>query len=129
MKPLSELGTPCLVLDQTRMGQNISRLQTRLDALGVQLNPHLKTAKSIEIGRLMVSPSGYCTVSTRAEAEYFAAAGMHRMIYAVGISPQKLPRIVGLRERGVDIAVILDSTEQARAVCAASIDAGAAIPA
>ena len=59
-------------------------------------------------------------VSTLREAEVFADAGVTDMTYGVGIAPQKLAQVQALRARGVDLAVILDSVEQAQAVAAAS---------
>jgi D-serine deaminase-like pyridoxal phosphate-dependent protein len=73
---LGELDTPCLILDADRMDRNIARLRGRLDGFDVSLRPHLKTAKSIEVARrVMTSPAGPATVSTLKEATQFAAAG------------------------------------------------------
>lgn len=122
--------TPCLLLDERRMDRNIARLRTHLHALGVQLNPHFKTAKSLEVmRRLMASPAGPCTVSTLQEAEQLAAAGVKQLLYAVGITPGKLVRVAALRSRGADVAVVLDSIDQARAVAGARHSLGCAIPA
>lgn len=111
---LTELETPCLLLDTVRMERNISALKNRLDGLGVKLRPHMKTAKSIEVGKaLLEGTDGRITVSTLKEAEEFAKAGITDMIYAVGISPNKLGRIRRLRAAGVDLKVILDSAQQA----------------
>ncbi|MDX7950536.1 DSD1 family PLP-dependent enzyme [Lichenihabitans sp. Uapishka_5] len=127
---LGDLDTPCLVLDVARLEANVSRLRARLDRLGVTLRPHLKTAKSVEAGRrVMVTPSGPATVSTLQEAEQFAAAGVRDITYAVGIAPDKLPRVLALRARGVDIAVVLDTVAQAEALVVASRQAGAPVPA
>jgi D-serine deaminase-like pyridoxal phosphate-dependent protein len=127
---LASLTTPCLLLDQPRMDRNIARLKERLQSLGVGLRPHLKTAKSIDIARrMMTSPSGPATVSTLQEAEAFAAAGVKDLLYAVGIAPAKLDRVLVLRRRGVDLTIVLDSVEQARAVAAKSRAAQHAIPA
>ena len=127
---LGELATPCLLLDADRMERNIARLRARLDGLGVALRPHLKTAKSVEVARrVMTSPTGPATVSTLKEAEQFAAAGVRDIIYAVGIVPAKLPQVLALRARGADIAVVLDTVEQAQAVALASREAGTRIPA
>ncbi|MBB4482813.1 DSD1 family PLP-dependent enzyme [Rhizobium etli] len=127
---LEALETPCLVLDTGRMDRNITRLRNRLDGLGVSLRPHLKTAKSIDVARrVMIAPEGPATVSTLKEAEQFAADGLRDMIYAVGIAPAKLMRIVELRAKGVDLVVVLDTVEQARAVVEASRKTGTRIPA
>ena len=127
---LSTLETPCLVLDETRMTRNIARLRTRLDTLGVGLRPHLKTGKSIEVARrMMASPHGPATVSTLKEAAQFAASGVRDIVYAVGITPDKLARVLALRAEGVDLIVLLDTVEQAEAVARASREAGTPIPA
>ena len=127
---LGDLETPCLLLDTDRMNRNIARLRERLAPLGVSLRPHLKTAKSVEVARaVMTTPQGPATVSTLKEAQFFADAGVTDIIYAVGIAPWKLAKVVELRKRGVNLAVVLDTVEQAQAVATASRDAGDAIPA
>lgn len=127
---LHDLATPCLILDIDRMDRNVARLRARLDGLGVALRPHLKTGKSIDVARrMMPTQAGPATVSTLQEAQHFAAAGVRDLIYAVGISPAKLRQVLALRAEGVDLAVLLDSPEQAAAVAAASRAAGAPIPA
>jgi D-serine deaminase-like pyridoxal phosphate-dependent protein len=127
---LGELETPCLILDADRMDRNIARLRKRLDGFDVSLRPHLKTSKSVEVARrVMSSPAGPATVSTLMEAAQFAAAGVRDIIYAVGIAPSKLARVLELRAEGVDLAVVLDTVEQAEAVAAASLGAGVRIPA
>lgn len=125
----AQLATPCVLLDRQRMDRNISRLASRLQHLGVALRPHLKTAKSIEIARrMMATPAGPATVSTLKEAEEFAAAGVRDILYAVGIAPAKLDRVLALRASNVDLSIVLDSIEQARAVAAKCREARAAIP-
>jgi D-serine deaminase-like pyridoxal phosphate-dependent protein len=77
----------------------------------------------------MTSDGGPATVSTLKEAEHFAAAGVRDIIYAVGIAPGKLARVLALRSAGVDLAVIVDTVEQARLVADASRDTGSPVPA
>ncbi len=127
---LGTLETPCLILDRDRMERNIARLRNRLAPMGVSLRPHLKTAKCVEVGRaVMTSREGPATVSTLKEAEQFADAGVRDIIYAVGIVPSKLPKVLELRARGVDLAVLLDTLQQAEAVAVASRAAASPIPA
>ncbi|WP_116364827.1 alanine racemase [Parahaliea mediterranea] len=127
---LLTVDTPCLVLHGGKMDRNIKRLRTHLGADGPALRPHLKTAKSVPVAsRVMGGVMGPATVSTLKEAEQFAAAGIRDMIYAVGIAPGKLDRVVALRASGIDLAVILDTPEQALLVVDASQRAGIAIPA
>jgi D-serine deaminase-like pyridoxal phosphate-dependent protein len=116
---LSDLETPRLVLDAARMEANVARLKSRLAALGVRLRPHVKTCKSVEVARgLMEAPAGPITVSTLKEAEQFLGHGVTDILYAVGIAPGKLDHVVALRDRGADLAVVVDSVEAAQAVAA-----------
>ena len=129
-KQVALLSTPCLLIDEAKMMRNIDRLAERAHNLGVVLRPHLKTVKSVDAARRQLTGGiGPATVSTLAEAEVFAAAGINDIVYAVGISPQKLDRVLALRRGGCDLVVILDSNEQAEAVAAASRQSGLPIPA
>ncbi|QBD75281.1 DSD1 family PLP-dependent enzyme [Ktedonosporobacter rubrisoli] len=132
MSPLTivDPDTPFAVLDHNKLLHNIQRMQQHIERLGVTLRPHLKTAKSVDVAsRLFNGATGPITVSTLAEAEAFAAAGYTDIVYAVGIAPHKLPRVLALCARGVDLTVLLDSREQAEAVAKASREAGKRIPA
>ncbi|CAM3550547.1 DSD1 family PLP-dependent enzyme [Bordetella sputigena] len=126
---LRDQETPSLVLDERRMTANIRRMRDRAQALGVQLRPHLKTPKSIDVARrVMDTPEGPATVSTLQEAEQFAQAGVRDILYAVGIAPNKLDRVVALRRQGVDLTIVVDSVEGAQAVARKSRDSGMRIP-
>ncbi len=127
---LDWVGTPALLLDEARMTRNVARLRARMATLGVSLRPHLKTVKSVDVARRVLrGGTGPATVSTLREAEVFAAAGVRDITYAVGIAPAKLRRVTALRATGTDLAVLLDSVEQAEAVAAASRAASDPIPA
>ncbi|WP_158848831.1 alanine racemase [Saccharothrix deserti] len=122
--------TPYLLVDEAKVRRNIDRLRAHLDAHGTPLRPHVKTAKSVDVARLLFDGgTGPITVSTLREAEAFADEGFTDIVYAVGIAPSKLDRVVALRRRGVDLVVLLDSVVQARAVAEASTASGIAIPA
>lgn len=129
-RSLSQLETPCAVLDLQRMERNIQRLRSHVDGLGVSLRPHLKTSKSVECARRVMSASeGPATVSTLKEAQQFIDAGVTDLMYGVGIEPTKLDRVIAMRATGVDITVILDSVEQAEIVAQASKANDTAVPA
>ncbi|MFE1597730.1 DSD1 family PLP-dependent enzyme [Methylobacterium sp. ID0610] len=113
-KTLATLATPALVLDTVRLDRNLGRLSTRMKGLGVTLRPHMKTAKSIDVARRAFPEGpGPITVSTLAEARYFAGHGFRDMTYAVGIAPHTAAHAMELRKAGVDIKVLLDTVEQA----------------
>src|SRR5471032_2970734 len=116
---LDQLETTCLLLDEAKLERNITRMRAHLDQLGVSLRQHVKTAKSIDVARRVLrSPEGPITVSTLKEAEYFLANGVRDILYAVGVTPNKLDHITDLRQRGARLALILDSADAARAVAA-----------
>ena len=112
------------------MDRNAARMAAQIARLGVTLRLHVKTAKSVEaVRRLVGPPPAPLAVSTLEEAEQFAAAGYRDLLYAVGITPNKLDRVLALRRAGVALTVILDSVDAARAVAGASAANGDAIPA
>lgn len=115
---IGTLTTPSLLLDRGRLERNIRRLAARAERLGVVLRPHMKTAKSIDVARqVFPCEPGPITVSTLAEAAYFAGHGFRDMTYAVGLSPASAIRAMELRRRtGVDLKLLLDTVEQADAL-------------
>ena len=129
VQTLETLQTPCLLLDEARLRANVARMRKHLAGLGVTFRPHLKTAKSLDVARIaMTSPDGPAMVSTLREAEYFAEGGVRDIVYGVGIAPGKLTRVTAIRARSIDIAIILDSMEQAEAVTAHVRATGDRIP-
>lgn len=114
---LADLPTPCLVLDRTILARNIAAMQQAAARHGVALRPHLKTAKCVEIARMaQTEGAAGITVSTLAEAELFARHGIADMIYAVGITPQKLDRVAALNATGARVLVLTDDPATAAAI-------------
>jgi D-serine deaminase-like pyridoxal phosphate-dependent protein len=118
---IDELPTPALILDRAILRRNLKHMSDRLRNAGVMLRPHLKTAKSIQVGRMAVEGhDGRITVSTLAEARYFANGGFRDIFYAVGIVPAKLPGVTELRRQGVNLRVVTDNIAVARAIAEAA---------
>ncbi|MDJ0941863.1 MAG: alanine racemase [Kiloniellales bacterium] len=118
---LESLETPCLLLDRAVMEANARRFLEIAKRHGVTLRPHLKTAKSIEVARRVTDPEAGApiTVSTLAEAEYFAGAGFKDILYAVGLSPNKLARAVRVMlEYGTGLKLVTDNLALAEAAAA-----------
>ena len=114
---ISELETPALILDRSRLDRNIARMREKLSRHGVALRPHVKTAKSIEVvRRALAGQPGGITVSTLKEAEQFFVHGITDILYAVGVAPGKLDHVAALRSKGADVTVLLDSVDAAHAV-------------
>src|ERR1700712_1406279 len=128
-QPPDVLETPRLVLEKPRLVANVARLKRHLQPLGARLRPHLKTAKSIDVARLVMDGAqGPITVSTLREAEYFFSHGVTDLLHAVGIAPNKLDHVFDLRRRGANLAIILDNLETAHMVAAKSVERRDALP-
>lgn len=119
---LADLPTPSLVLDRAALAANCAAMAARAAKLGVRLRPHMKTTKSAEAARIATAGQfGGITVSTLAEAEYFAAHGFRDITYAVGIVPRKLDEVARLQRDGVAMTLVTDNLA---AVAAAAQRAG-----
>ncbi|MDQ1613983.1 MAG: hypothetical protein QOG00_3914 [Pyrinomonadaceae bacterium] len=106
---LSELPTPALVLDAARVRRNAERMRARVEGLGARLRPHIKTHKCVEVARLQTSAqSSALTVSTLAEARWFAARGFTDLTYAVPIEPGKFDAAIELARDCERLALITD---------------------
>ena len=127
---LDSLETPCLVLERGKLERNIARMRGHLGELKVGLRPHVKTAKNYEVVRLALEGQpGGITVSTLKEAEQFFAHGITQILYAVGITPNKVEHVAALRRKGADVTVILDNAESARVVASRGNERGMQFPA
>ena len=116
---LADLPTPCLVLDRGILERNIGAMARALARQGVPLRPHMKTAKSIDVARLATTGQpGGIAVSTLAETEYFAGHGITDILYAVGITPQKLDQAAKLNSAGAAVIVLTDDLHTADAIAA-----------
>jgi D-serine deaminase-like pyridoxal phosphate-dependent protein len=127
---LETLETPALLLDADKLDANCRRMRERLQAHGVVLRPHVKTAKSVEVTqRALDAPSGAITVSTVREAEYYFDHGFRDILYAVGLVGAKVPRLAQLVKRGAQVRAIVDSIDGARELALASAREGVRISA
>jgi D-serine deaminase-like pyridoxal phosphate-dependent protein len=134
---LTDLETPALLLDRTRLDRNIARMRKHVNDMRVALRPHVKTAKSMDVlrralegppGSVEREPSGI-TVSTLKEAEYFLSNGVTDILYAVGIAPNKLAHVAELCRKGADMTLLLDSAEAADMLAARGEALGVQFPA
>jgi D-serine deaminase-like pyridoxal phosphate-dependent protein len=89
----------------------------RMHALGVELRPHMKTAKSVDVARLALAGNfGGIAVSTLHEAAYFLEHGIGDITYAVGIVPARFDAVAALNTRGADVKIVTDNVDMARAI-------------
>jgi D-serine deaminase-like pyridoxal phosphate-dependent protein len=88
---------------------------------GVRLRPHLKTAKCAEVGAIATRCQfGGITVSTVAEAAYFAGHHYRDLTYAVGIAPQKIPALAAIQRRHNAVITLIADTVAAATAAAES---------
>src|SRR4051812_49022224 len=120
---LAELTTPAFLVDAARVRRNCEQMREKALQSGVAFRPHVKTHKTIEIGRMQHGGRiGPITVSTLAEAEFFADAGFRDITYAVPISPEKLDRAAALARRIERLNVLIDSERALRAIEASGFE-------
>jgi len=114
---LADLPTPALVLDRLKLTANTTMMAERCQRAGIALRPHMKTAKCADVARLATTGhSGAITVSTLAEALYFAEHGFDDITYAVCAVPAKLDRAAALVRTGVGLKLLTDDPATATAL-------------
>lgn len=118
VETFQSLETPALLLDIDRLRNNAGAMRKRCADLGVQLRPHLKTSKSLNVAEVATAGMfGPITVSTVKEAEYFARGGYRDIMYAIAIAEPKLAHIDRIqRETGARVLIVVDTIEAATMV-------------
>src|ERR1700751_1917750 len=97
---IADLETPALILDLAVLERNCAAMAERAKRHGVSLRPHIKTAKSAEVAAIAKRGQfGGRTVSTFAEAAWFAAHQFRDLSYVMGIAPDKIPVRAAIRRK------------------------------
>ncbi|HXI14389.1 MAG TPA: alanine racemase [Thermoanaerobaculia bacterium] len=105
-----EIATPTLIVDKTIVERNTRAMRDKAIRTDVQFRPHVKTHKTIEIAHLQHGGAiGPITVSTLAEAEFFADGGFTDITYAVPFAAGKLERAASLARRVKTLNLLVDS--------------------
>ncbi len=107
---LDDLPTPALLIERERLLGNIDRMQSLAEREGVNLRPHTKTHKSVEIARIQRSRGARgITVAKTSEAEVFAEAGFDDIrIASTVFGTDKWERIARLA-KNINISFCIDS--------------------
>src|SRR5438045_3102913 len=117
MNDLAHLKTPAFLVDKNIVEQNCTRMREKARASGVKFRPHVKTHKTIEIGRMQHGgATGPITVSTLAEAEFFAEAGFKDITYAFPIAPEKIEEAAALARKIDRLNLLIDSASALQAL-------------
>jgi D-serine deaminase-like pyridoxal phosphate-dependent protein len=124
-QPLDALDTPALIVDRDALDANIAVMASTLAELGTGWRPHAKAHKSPAVAhRLLAAGAHGITCAKTSEAEVYAASGIRDILIANQVvGPIKTRRLAHLA-RQADIAVAVDSLENAREHDAAAGDAG-----
>ena len=121
MRIPADLDTPALVVDAGRLEANLARMADAAAAAGIELRPHAKTHKCVEVARRQLAHhAAGLTVATLAEAELFAGAGCDRLFiaYPLWSGGARRTRLAALHER-TELRVGVDSLAAAEQLAAA----------
>ncbi|WP_168735376.1 alanine racemase [Cohnella fermenti] len=124
-----ELDTPCILVDEDKLKNNIVRVQRIADEAGIALRPHAKTHKTPQIARMQLDAGAAgITVAKLGEAEAMADAGISPILIAYPIIGRfKLERLMRLAARAT-VTVAVDSLEAAFGISEAALNAGIVMP-
>jgi D-serine deaminase-like pyridoxal phosphate-dependent protein len=120
---VEELKTPAALLEQKIVERNTARMAERVRRLGARLRPHVKTHKCVEVARLQVRGHfGGITVSTLAEARFFAAAGFRDLTYAFPVPLSRIDEAAELSQSVDKLNLLVDHETTLRELetCAAA---------
>lgn len=113
---VSDLPTPAILVEKSRLEENIRSMQVLANEQNVALRPHIKTHKSVQIASMQRSEGAIgLTVAKLGEAEVFAAAGFTdiRLAYAL-YGEEKYRRVAALLP-STRISFCVDTREGAKA--------------
>lgn len=124
-QPWTAADTPALLVDLDRMAANIAHMAAVAGAAGVDLRPHFKTHKSVEIARRQVAAGAIGhTVAKLDEAAALIDGGLTDVLMAYEVAgDHKLARAMDLASRS-SLILGVDSVDGARAVAGAAARAG-----
>lgn len=120
---INSITTPCIVIDRAKFIENCSRMQQVADEQKLAFRPHVKTLKSLAAASVYAPNNTPITVSTLAEAKYFALAGYDDILYAVGITPNKFGTIEEIQKLAKQFTVTADSIDAVNALVLFSLTA------
>jgi len=104
----SDVRTPAFVVDMDRVKNNSQKIARYAKQCGLRLRPHVKTHKTWEIAQIQCAHgSTGITVSTLAEARYFAEHSFEDILYAVPLSPDKISESLSLAQK-ISFSVLTD---------------------
>jgi len=125
----ADLNTPVLVLDVEALDRNISAMAALVAAKGVDLRPHAKTHKSVDIAKRQLASGarGVCCAKI-GEAEVLADGGVSGILITSPVAaPHAIRRLAALAARTERLMAVVDHPAVAQRLAAALADVGASI--
>lgn len=121
---ITDLRTPCVLVEHGRIERNIERMQTAANGRRLRLRPHAKTHKCPELARVQIGRGavGVCCAKL-GEAEVFAEAGISDIRLPYPIHPVNADRVLKLLDR-THLSFIVDHPAVARGWSDAMSQAG-----
>jgi D-serine deaminase-like pyridoxal phosphate-dependent protein len=125
----AEIPTPAIVIDERKLDANIKALADYCKTHGIQLRPHAKTHKSLEVARKQIA-QGFpgLTVAKVGEAEVLSEACDDFLIAYPLVDDHRTHRAAELAKK-VKLTVAMDTLEAAQALSIAASRAGVTIDA
>eukprot|EP01098_Paradermamoeba_levis_P013683 TRINITY_DN6287_c0_g1_i1.p1 TRINITY_DN6287_c0_g1~~TRINITY_DN6287_c0_g1_i1.p1 ORF type:complete len:413 (-),score=87.33 TRINITY_DN6287_c0_g1_i1:85-1323(-) len=115
-KSIHELRTPAFIVNKSKTKRNCEELLERVKRLGLEFRPHVKTHKTVEGAKLQLGwdsehdqSNKPIIVSTLSEGRFFVENGFQNILYAVPISPDKLPECAVLNTKITHFHLMVDS--------------------
>lgn len=123
---ISQLETPCLVIDVDKVRRNIEETQRAVEEAGCRLRPHIKTHKMPLFSRMQLEAGAAgITCAKVSEAEVMADGGCRDIFIAYPmIGKARTGRAIALSRRIDRLILAVDSYEGAEMLSRAAADAG-----
>ncbi|MEL7468830.1 MAG: DSD1 family PLP-dependent enzyme [Pseudomonadota bacterium] len=125
--PVSDVATPCLIVDLDALERNIAKMGTLAADMGVRHRVHGKMHKSADIALLQQRLGGACGVCCQkvSEAEAFVRGGIADVMVTNQVTdPPKIDRLARLPLRGATISVCVDDPANVAALSEAAVRHG-----
>ena len=112
----SDLVTPCLLLDLDAFESNISKMAAHCKAANINLRPHGKSHKCVEIAQRQLKAGAIgLSVATIREAEAMAAAGIKGMLITSElVGRPKIERLIRVLRKAPDTMAVVDNLTHAQ---------------
>jgi D-serine deaminase-like pyridoxal phosphate-dependent protein len=117
------LPTPSMIVDLDLFEQNVKKLANHAKTTGIDLRPHVKIHKSVDVGKRQIALGAVgLTTATIAESELMSDAGLKGVLWTKQpASPNNIVRTIALTKRDptfmfvADDPIVIDWVEQAAA--------------